>query len=263
MKIRWWKKSLVLLAAAAFFAVSAFYSPAQAATFTLSPGNGTVVCDTFTVDIYLAELAGKQVSGIDIYLDYEPQKLEALSISTAGGIFADYPLRAIDSAAGRVAIGAKASVGSPVTSGGKIASVSFRALRTSGTTRLAFEYTAGGTADSNITEAGTATDLLTEPAAVTYTLANESAGGCAVPQPKLWTGWNKISWKSGDSALTAATALSDIDSQCGSGTALAVSRRRHGWLDSFRVGYGGVGFDLSSGKVYYILVSRDCAWDEL
>jgi hypothetical protein len=84
-----------------------------------------------------------------------------------------------------------------------------------------------------------------------------------VPQPKLWTRWNKISWKSGNPTWTVAAVLSDIDNKCGSGTALAASYRRHGWLDSFRTGYGGAGFDFSSGKFYYVLVSKDCLWDML
>jgi hypothetical protein len=152
--------SLALLVAGA--------TSAWAATFSLSPVSGSNVCGTFTVTLGLTDLGGKSVSGIDIYLNYEPSKLEAVSVSHSGGIFTSYPLETIDSANGQIAIGASASAFSPVTTTGTIAAISFKTLATSGSTNLNFNYTAGSTTDSNITEAGTATDILTQPPTVTY-----------------------------------------------------------------------------------------------
>jgi hypothetical protein len=170
------KKFQILALALSLLLTSSLFSSVYAATFSVSPTSGSQVCDTFNVDINLAELAGKQVSGVDIYLNYEPSKLQADSVSHSGGIFTSYPLEQIDSANGQIVIGASASAFSPVSSEGKIVSISFKALGTSGTTSLTFDYTAGSTTDSNITEAGTATDILTSPAAVSYTLAPSGCG---------------------------------------------------------------------------------------
>lgn len=82
-------------------------------------------------------------------------------------------------------------------------------------------------------------------------------------RPKLYEGWNKIFWSGNGSPISSAEALADIDVQCGDGTALAISRRRQGFLESLRNGYGGVSFLLSSGRNYYILASRECVWDKL
>ena len=155
----------------------------QTATFSLSPTNGSTISGTFAVTLNLTDLGGKRVSGVDVYLNYERSKLEAQNINVSGGIFADYPLQTIDSASGKIAIGAIATPGSPVTSPGKIATVTFKALASSGSTTLNFDYTAGSTTDSNITEAGTATDILTQPPTVTYNFGGATTPPPATPPP--------------------------------------------------------------------------------
>jgi len=154
---------------------------AQAATFSLSPASGSTVTGTFTVTLGLTDLASKQVSGVDVYLNYEPSKLQAVSISHSSGIFTSYPLETIDSTTGKIAIGASASAFSPVTTTGTIATITFKALAASGSTTLRFDYipaTPPTTTDSNITEAGAATDILTQPPTVTYNF-----GGSTTPPP--------------------------------------------------------------------------------
>ncbi len=151
---------------------------ARAATFSLSPASGSTVSGTFSVTLSLTDLAGKEVSGVDVYLNYEPGKLEAQEISTTEGIFTSYPLKTVDSTDGKIAIGASASAFSPVTTSGTIATITFKALATSGSTTLSFDYTAGSTTDSNITESGTATDILTQPPTVSYNL-----GAATTPPP--------------------------------------------------------------------------------
>jgi len=157
---------------------------ALAATFSLSPASGSTVSGTFDVTINLSELSGKQVSGVDIYLNYEPEKLEAQEISTTNGIFTSYPLKTIDSTSGKIAIGASASAFSPVTTEGAIATITFKALATSGSTTLSFDYTEGSTTDSNITEAGTATDILTQPPTVTYNFGTTTTPSTTTSTPK-------------------------------------------------------------------------------
>lgn len=150
---------------------------ALAATFSLSPSSGSTVSGTFDVTLSLTDLAGKEVSGIDVYLNYEPSKLEAQSIGVSSGIFNDYPVKTIDSTTGQIAISGAASSFTPVTTEGTIATITFKALATSGSTTLDFDYTPGSTTDSNIVESGTSTELLTQPPTVTYYF------GAAAPTP--------------------------------------------------------------------------------
>jgi len=148
---------------------------AQAATFSLSPSSGSTVSGTFDVTLNLTGLStGDQVSAVDVYLNYEPSKLEAQSISVSSGIFNDYPIKTIDSTSGQIAVSATASAFEPVTTTGTIATITFRALATSGSTILSFDYTADSTTDSNIVDSDTGGELLTQPPTVTYTLGTST-----------------------------------------------------------------------------------------
>jgi len=176
------KLLLILITSLALLVVGA--ADAKAATFSLSPASGSTVSGTFTVTLGLSDLAGKQISGIDVrYLNYEPSKLQAVSVSHSGGIFTSYPLETIDSTTGKIAIGASASAFSPVTTTGTVVTITFKALASSGSTTLNFDYTAGSTTDSNITEAGTATDILTQPPTVTYNFGGSTTTPPATPPP--------------------------------------------------------------------------------
>jgi hypothetical protein len=159
---------------------------ARAATFSLSPASGSTVSGTFTVTLGLTDLAGKQVSSVDVYLNYEPSKLGAVSVSHSGGIFTSYPLETIDSTTGKIAIGANASSFTPVTSSGTIATITFKALASSGSTTLRFDYTPATppvTTDSNIVEHGTSTELLTQPPTVIYNFGGTTTPSVPTPTP--------------------------------------------------------------------------------
>ncbi len=161
------KLSIALILSLGMLAVSVV--SAQAATFSLSPASGSTVSGTFDITLSLTGLStGDQVSAIDAYLNYEPSKLEAQSISVSSGIFNDYPVKTISSTSGQIAISASASAFEPVTSGGTIAVITFKALAASGSTTLSFDYTAGSTTDSNIVDSDTGEELLTQPPTVTY-----------------------------------------------------------------------------------------------
>ncbi len=185
MKIHLPKRlSTALIISLGLLVVSA--TSVQAATFSLSPASGSTVSGTFTVTLGLTDLAGKQVSAIDVYLNYEPSKLEAQSISVSSGIFNDYPVKTIDSTNGRIAISAHGSTLAPVTTSGTIATITFKAKQTSGTTNLSFDYvstTPPTTTDSNIVEAGTATELLTQPPTVTYNFGTTTTPPPTTPPP--------------------------------------------------------------------------------
>ena len=84
------------------------------------------------------------------------------------------------------------------------------------------------------------------------------------PEPgkiTLQSGGNKIVWPAGTPALSGPDALSSIDSQCETETAPTISRRNHGWLESFRLNQGGVFFDLLPNIVYYINGIKNCVWN--
>jgi hypothetical protein len=199
---------------------------AQAATFSLSPASGSTVSGTFTVTLGLADLAGKEVSGVDVYLNYEPSKLEAVSVSHSSGIFTSYPLETIDSSGGQIAVGASASAFSPVTTTGTIATISFRALAISGSTTLSFDYTAGSTTDSNITEAGTATDILTQPPTVTYNFGGTTTTPTTPTTPSAGNGTPK-GGETPEGGVVEPTILISFLSMmlAGTGVALRVKKR--------------------------------------
>ena len=231
---------------------------AQAAAFSLSPPDGSTVSGTFDVTLSLTDLDEKEVSGIDAYLNYEPNKLEAQNVDVSSGIFGDYPLRTIDPTNGKIAIGATAPAHVPVTAPGKIATITFRALRTSGSTTLDFDYTPGSTIDSNITKAGTGADILTQPPTVTYTF--EPSGSFTFHLVPIW---NRIAWLSQlPTIFTSYSSLDHIESGCPrpQDPPRAVARRKNGWWESAVDGYGGVVFGLVADHDYFIKVASICDW---
>jgi hypothetical protein len=234
----------------------------RAATFSLSPSSGSTVGGTFDVTLNLIDLGGKAVSGIDAYLNYEPSKLEAQSINVSGGIFADYPLRTIDPTNGKVVIGAgngsAAAPNTPVTAPGRIATITFKTLATSGSTTLNFDYTSGSTIDSNITEARTGTDILTTPPTVTYSI--QPTGPFIFHLVPIW---NKITWLTQlPTTFTSYSALDHIENGCPrpQDPPRAVAQRKNGWWESFVRGYGGIVFPLVAAHDYYIKVASVCDW---
>jgi len=215
MKVHLPKKRLAILLSLGLLIFNV--APAQAATFSLSPASGSTVSGTFTVTLSLTVLAGEQVSGIDVYLNYEPSKLEALGVDVSNGVFSNYVDPQIDSANGQIKIFASAPGAlSPVTQSGTIAEISFRALATSGSTTLDFDYTAGSTIDCNVAEAGTETDLLTQPPTVTYNFGTTTT-------PPADNGTDEVP----DGGITEPTVLISFlsMSMVGAGLVLRIKKR--------------------------------------
>ncbi len=156
-----------------------FISPAKAwaATLSVSAASGSV-SGTFTIDVNV-DTAAANVTGVDAILNYEPSKLEATQITE--GAFSSYPKREIDSTNGKIRISATASADSPFSGSGKVATITFRALATSGTTTLTFDYTSGSTTDSNVVEHQTVQDVLTGVTNGSYTLAAAAASPTPTP----------------------------------------------------------------------------------
>ena len=230
------------------------------ATFSLSPSDGAAVSGTFEVTIGLVGVAdGDAVSGVDISLNYEPGKLEEPTIDISGGVFANYPLQAIDATNGKIVIGAAAPAHDPVTADGKIATITFafRDLTTSQSTTLDFDYAAGSTVDSNIiVESGE--DILTQTPEVTYNF--EPSGPFAL---HLVPVWNRITWLAElPGTFTSYSALDHIESGCPrpEDPPRAFARRKNGWWESAVHGYGGADFTIVADHAYYVKVASVCDW---
>jgi hypothetical protein len=257
MSIRLCKKLLTAFAVSLGLLIFSAIS-VHAATFSLSPASGSTVSGTFVVTLNLTNLGGKQVSGADIYLNYEPNELEVQSINVGSGIFTDYPLQTTDSAKGVIAIGANVPSGSPVVTPGKIVTITFKALRTSGSTTLSFDYTPGSTIDSNIVEAGTGRDILTPPPMATYSI--QPSGPFVFHLIPIW---NRITWLAQlPTTFTSYLALDHIENCCPrpQDPPRAIAQRKNGWWESAVHGYGGVLFDIVAERHYHIKVASACDW---
>lgn len=75
----------------------------------------------------------------------------------------------------------------------------------------------------------------------------------------LSSGWNEIIWLD-VSGYNAPSALADIDSDCGAGTAVAIARKRQDWWEGYVKNYGGKNFGLQNSQSYLIKVSAGCNW---
>jgi len=80
------------------------------------------------------------------------------------------------------------------------------------------------------------------------------------PSFPLSPGWNQITWPDIQN-YTAKTALGDIDSDCGAGTAVAIAKKEKDWWEKYVQNYGGENFSLQSNQSYHIKVSKNCTWN--
>lgn len=158
---------LIILA----FPVSAF-----AATLSLSPVSGTFNkgC-SFSLSINL-NTAGVQTDGTDAIIQYDQSKVTATSISS-GTIYSDYPGNSIDDTAGKATVSGLASVSSPFSGSGTLATINFTVKNTAnpGASIIQFQFNANdkaNTTDSNVVERGTVADVLSSVVNGTYTVGS-------------------------------------------------------------------------------------------
>jgi hypothetical protein len=162
-------------------------SPAMAATLSLSPASGLVNkgC-AFGVSVQL-NTGGVDVDGTDVILKYNPKQFTVSSVVN-GSIFNDYPGNSIDNAAGKVSIYALASQNTSFTGSGIVATVNFTPATDLAATSptISFDFDSASptkTTDSNVTQKGTTSDILSSVTNGTYTLGTTScAGGVAQGQ---------------------------------------------------------------------------------
>lgn len=171
-----------------------FISPAAAfaATLSLDPSSGTFnrSC-SFSLGIQL-DTQNVSTDGTDAILIFDSARVTAESISN-GSIYSDYPGNAIDKQTGKVTISGLASVSSPFSGKGTLATVNFRVADNaqSGATQIKFDFDPNNkskTTDSNVVERGTVVDVLSSVSDGNYTIG---VGTCATASPSPGTSLGK------------------------------------------------------------------------
>ncbi|MCR4305817.1 MAG: cohesin domain-containing protein, partial [Candidatus Daviesbacteria bacterium] len=136
------KKYLALLLIFSFFSfIFPVAALAQTTSLEIDPASGPFNkgC-SFTLNVQL-KTGGAATEGVDAIIAYDPSRLTADSLKK-GTLFPDYPISNIDSASGKIAISAIASVGAPFTGSGVFASINFTVPSTAptGTTQVNLDF---------------------------------------------------------------------------------------------------------------------------
>lgn len=151
-----------------------------AASLSLSPATGTFNKNcAFTLQINL-NTGTAQTDGTDAIILYDQSKFSAQSISS-GSIYSDYPGNSVDDNAGKVTVSGLASVNSPYTGTGTLATISFKVKENAqpGVSQVKFDFDPNDkskTTDSNVVERGTVADILSSVTNGSYTVGT---GACS------------------------------------------------------------------------------------
>lgn len=160
-------KPLIFLSAVllAFFVLA---GQVEAAALQLSPPGGTyTVNQAFNVNINLS-LSSETIDGVDAILNFNRSILEVTGITT-GSLFVDYPTSTYDNDTGKITVAGLASSTNPLTSGGTVATITFKA-KAAGTGTVTFDFTSGSGTDSNVAEHTTGNDILESVVNGSYTV---------------------------------------------------------------------------------------------
>lgn len=147
---------------------------AQSATLSLDPASGTFNQNcNFSLNVNL-DTSGTQTDGTDAILAYDSTKFTATSINK-GAIYPDYPGNNIDAASGKVTISGLASVSTPFSGKGILATINFTVAKEApaGVTQMTFDFDPNDkakTTDSNVVERGTVVDILNSVVNGNYTI---------------------------------------------------------------------------------------------
>src|SRR3989344_3421852 len=161
---------------------------AYAAVLSLSPSTGSFNkgCN-FSLNINL-DAGGVQTDGTDAIIQYDQSKITATSISS-GSIYPDYPGNSIQDDAGKATISGLASVSTPFSGSGTLATINFtvKDISTPSATIVKFQFDANdktNTTDSNVVERGTVADVLSSVVNGNYTVGATGACANATPTPR-------------------------------------------------------------------------------
>lgn len=160
---------------------------AQTATLSLDPATSTFNrgCN-YSLDVNL-DTGSSQTDGTDAILVYDPTRFNITSI-TKGTIFPDYPGNTIDAQNGKVTVSGLASVSTPFSGKGLLATVNLtvQSNAPTGATQVRFDFDSNNkakTTDSNVVERGTLVDVLNSVVEGNYTIGTGACSGQATPIP--------------------------------------------------------------------------------
>lgn len=192
------KFSILLLAAPLLFP-----SAVSAATLSLSPSSGTFNkgC-SFSLDVVL-DTQGAQTDGTDVILIYDPSRfsITTSSIIAKTDVYPDFPGNNVDEAAGKITILGLASVQTPFSGKGTLATLQFMVKESApaGATQIKFDFDPNDkakTSDSNVVERTTIADVLNSVVNGSYTVGTGTCGQVA-PTPTPKPGGGPIATSSG------------------------------------------------------------------
>ena len=180
----------------AFTIILSLFSPASAlaATLSLSPSSGTLNrgCET-SLEVVLDTQGPQtgqppaQTDGTDAILIYDPSRfsISTASITPNTNVYPDFPGNNVDEASGKITISGLASVSTPFSGKGTLATLRFSVKDSAptGVTQINFDfdpYNKAKTIDSNVVERATIVDVLNSVVNGSYTIGT---GTCS-PQPQ-------------------------------------------------------------------------------
>lgn len=161
---------------------------AYAATLSLSPSTGTFnkSC-SFNLDV-VVDSGGTETDGTDAILAYDSSRFTAQKI-TNGTIYPDFPGNNISESSGKITISGLASVATPFSGKGTLATINFSVKEnaSTGTTQVKFDFDPNDkakTTDSNVVQRGTVVDVLNSVADGNYTVGTGACGATVSPKPQ-------------------------------------------------------------------------------
>lgn len=149
---------------------------ALGATLSMNPSGGTYQAGTIITAHIMVDTQGVPIEGVDIrYLNYNPAFLEAQDENPSvagvqiapGTLMPNTVANTADTTLGRIAFSQVISGNTTFTGSGVLATARFRVLAPGGAS-VAFNFTSGDTADTNIASAGM--DVLTSVTNAAYVL---------------------------------------------------------------------------------------------
>lgn len=163
----------------AFTIILSLFGPASAlaATLSLSPSSGNMSrgCET-SLDVVL-DTQGTQTDGTDAILIYDPSRfsISTASITPNTSVYPDFPGNNVDEASGKITISGLASVATPFSGKGTLATLRFRVKTEAptGVTQINFDFDPNNkakTIDSNVVERTTIVDVLNSVINGSYTI---------------------------------------------------------------------------------------------
>ena len=204
-------KKLAILLFAVSFSLLAFPGNVLASTLSLSPSSGTFNqgCN-FPVDV-VVDTQGIQSDGTDAILMYDSSRFTAQTI-TNGTVYPDFPGNNIDASSGKITISGLASVSTPFTGKGTLATINFKVSGTApaGATQVTFDFDPNNkakTIDSNVVERGTVADTLNSVVNGNYVIGTAACGATATStsKPTFQQGTGGTSTPSGTTFIPVKT----------------------------------------------------------